>query len=199
MRTFLSGTEALTFEVGASISLSAARALVPSRFEVEARASLLLFKMSGLGVSLARFDYAEALWRISIRHEGVPAWFGVKCDLDHPVVRALGALVVRYPTRAAKIVGSEGRWLVEASEGKLDVRVSDEEAADVPPLRRVFVGDAYEIPWDEEPPARARSARLTVTDDSLVRATLGEDAKLDDHGVVHRGRVHMCGRARRLA
>src|SRR6185503_11270790 len=99
-KTVLRGTEALTLEVGASISSSFARGVVPERFEVEPRASLLLFKMSELAATFFPFvklDYAEALWRIAIRHEGEPAWFAIKCDLDHPVVRALGARLVRYP------------------------------------------------------------------------------------------------------
>ena len=195
------GTEALTLEVGASISLAFARANVPERFEVEPRASLLLFKMSELAASffpLAKFDYAEALWRISIRHEGEPAWFAIKCDLDHPVVRALGARLVRYPTRAASIVGSEARWSVTTAEAKLDLRVSDEDTAPVPTLRRMLVPGGYEIPWDEVAPTRARSARITSGDDGLLAATLGDEAKLDETGVVHRGRVHMCGFARRV-
>jgi hypothetical protein len=204
LKTHLRGTEALTLEVGASLSLSAARPLVPARFELDAepRANVLLFKMTGLaarGLSFATFDYFEALWRVSILHEGAPAWFAVACDIDHPVVRALGARLVRYPTRAARIVGSEGRWLVEAGGAKLDLRVSDEDTAAVPALRRTFVArgaNVYEIPWDEEPPAKARSARVTASDDSLLRATFGDAAKLDDTAVVHRGRVHMCGFAR---
>ena len=200
MKTFLRGTEALTLEVGVSIPEAAARALVPERFDVEPRASLLLFKMSELAASffpLVKFDYAEALWRVSIRRDGAPAWFAVKCDLDHPVVRAMGARLVRYPTRAARIVGSEGRWSVRAGDAALELRVSDEDAASPPPLRRVFVPGGYEIPWDEVPPSRARSARITVGDDALLRATFGEGAKLDTTGIVHRGRIHMCGFARR--
>lgn len=195
------GTEALTLEVGVSISSAFARAIVPERFEVEARASVLFFKMSELTASffpLAKFDYAEALWRIAIRHEGEPAWFAVKCDLDHPVVRTLGARLVRYPTRAARIIGSEGRWSVATSDAKLELRVSDDDDTEIPPLRRMFVPGGFEIPWDEVAPTRARSARITMGDDALVRATLGEDAKLDGTGVVHRGRVHMCGFARRV-
>lgn len=196
----LRGTEALTLEVGASLAPDEARALVPQRFELEGgRANILLFRMTGL--SMARFDYFEALWRVSVRHEGALAWVAVKCDIDHPIVRALGARFVRYPTREAKIVGSEGKWSVDASGTKLDLGVRDEDKAAVPALRRTFVasGDrVYEIPWNEEPPAKARSVKVTVQDDALVRATFGEGAKLDETGVVHRGRVHICGFARRV-
>ena len=190
------GTEALTLEVGTSLDLAAARALAPERFEVEDRASLLLFKMEGL--SVARFDYFEALWRISMRWEGAPAWLAVKCDIDHPVVRALGAQFVKYPTRAARIVGSEGKWSVDANGVKLDVRLKDDDAGKVPETRRTFVASGYEIPWEEEPPARARTVKVTVADDALVRATFGESAKLDETGVVHRGRIHICGLAKRI-
>ena len=196
----LRGTEALTLEVGASLAPKAARALVPQRFELEdGRANVLLFRMTGL--SVARFDYFEALWRVSVRHEGALAWFAVKCDIDHPIVRGLGARLVRYPTRAAKIVGSEGKWSVDAGGTKLEIGVRDEDKASVPELRRCFVasGDrVYEIPWNEEPPAKARAVRVKVEDDALVRATFGDGAKLDETGVVHRGRVHICGFAKRI-
>ncbi len=205
----LQGPEALSFEVGATLSSAAARALVPERFEIEAsddtaRASLLFFEMSGLvlrAVPFPAFDYREALWRVSIRHEGALAWFAVKCDIDQPIVRALGARIVRYPTRAARIVGSEGRWSVDAGGTKLDVRVKDEDKGEVPALRRTFVAsgrNVFEIPWDEVPPARARRVGISANDDALLRATFGESAKLDGEGVVHRGRVHICGSARRL-
>jgi len=190
------GTEALTLEVGANVD---SRKLVPDRFEVDGRANILFFKMTGL--SPFGFDYFEALWRVSVRHEGALAWLAVKCDIDHPIVRALGARFVRYPTRAARIVGSEGKWSVDAAGTKLDLGVRDEDKTSVPELRRTFVasGDrVFEIPWNEEPPAKARSVKLTVQDDALVRATFGEDAKLDETGVVHRGRVHICGFARRV-
>jgi len=204
-------------ELGATLDLAAARALVPERFAIDeqdgvARANVLLFKMSGLTMSalpVARFDYGEALWRVSIRHEGAPAWFAVKCDIDDPIVRALGGQLVKYPTRAARIVGSEAKWRVEArasgardaADSRLEVRVSDADDAPVPATRRTFVSRGarvFEIPWEEIPPSRARSARIAVLDAALLRATLGESARLDDTGVVLRGRVHMCGFARRL-
>ena len=192
----LRGTEALTLEIGADVD---ARKLVPDRFETDGRANVLLFRMTGL--SIARFDYFEALWRVSIVHEGAPAWFATKCDIDHPIVRALGARFVRYPVRAARIVGSEGKWSVDAGGTKLDVRVRDEDSAKVPELRRTFVasGDrVFEIPWNEEPPPKARSVKVNVEDDVLVKSTFGEGAKLDETGVVHRGRVHICGFAKRV-
>jgi hypothetical protein len=192
----LRGTEALTLEVGVNVD---ARKLVPERFEVDGRANLLLFKMTGL--SPFGFDYFEALWRVSVRHEGALAWVAVKCDIDHPIVRALGARFVRYPTREARIVGSEGKWSVDASGTKLELGVRDEDKAAVPELRRCFVasGDrVWEIPWNEEPPAKARAVKLSVQDDALVRATFGEGSTLDETGVVHRGRVHICGFAKRV-
>jgi uncharacterized protein YqjF (DUF2071 family) len=208
-RTRLRGTEALTLELAATLEAAATRELVPERFELDtadgaARASVLLFKMSGLAamaLPFPSFDYAEALWRVSIRHEGEPAWFAVKCDLDDPIVRALGARLVRYPTRAARIVGAEGRWRVEAEGSHLEVRVDDQDDAPIPETRRTFVADGarvYEIPWEEVAPSRARRARITVADDALLRATLGATAKLIPEAITLRGRVHMCGFARRL-
>ena len=110
----LRGTEALTLEVGASLPSSRAREMVPARFAVpsaeggDARGSLLFFRMTGLamdGLPFPSFDYGEALWRISVRLSSADdalAWFAVACDIDNPIVRALGARLVRYPTRAAK-------------------------------------------------------------------------------------------------
>ncbi|HEY2365353.1 MAG TPA: hypothetical protein VGH87_03165 [Polyangiaceae bacterium] len=190
------GTEALTLEIGANVD---AKKLVPERFEPNGRANVLLFKMTGL--SPFGFDYFEALWRVSVVHEGVLAWVAVKCDIDHPIVRALGARFVRYPTREARIVGSEGKWVVDCAGTKLELRLKDDDAAKMPELRRTFVASGervWEIPWNEEPPSKARSVRVTAADDALVRATFGEGAKLDDVGVVHRGRVHICGFAKRV-
>ena len=204
----LRGTEALTLEVGASLPSSRAREMVPARFAVpsaeggDARGSLLFFRMTGLamdGLPFPSFDYGEALWRISVRLSSADdalAWFAVACDIDNPIVRALGARLVRYPTRAAKIIASEAKWKV----GALELKVSDVDVGEIPTLRRTFVASGeriYEIPWDEIPPARARSVRVAVVNDGLVRKTFGEGAKLDETGIVHRGRVHMCGLARR--
>ncbi len=161
--------------------------------------------MTGLvmqGLPFPSFDYSEALWRVSVVFDGKPAWFGVACDIDHPIVRTVGARLVRYPTRAAKIIASEARWKVETPETAIELKVSDEDVGEIPTPRRTFVAAGkrvYEIPWDEIPPARARSVRVTVLNDGLVRKTFGEGAKLDETGIVHRGRVHICGRARRLA
>jgi hypothetical protein len=202
--TTLRGTEELTLEVGASVDETFARAAVPVRFELEtegarARASLLLFRMRGLRWRQLppAFDYMEALWRISVRSGGELAWFAVACDIDHPVVRFLGARVVRYPTREAKLMASEARWKDATKDAALELDISDVEPGAVPVLRRTFVS-SYEIPWSEEPPARARSVRVKVKEDALLRATFGEAATLDATGVVHRGRVHMCGAAKKV-
>ena len=123
-------------------------------------------------------------------------------EVDANLLVILDALLVDASvTRAAKIVGSEARWSLTAEGGKLELHVSDEDEADLPRLRRTFVarGEAvYEIPWDEIAPARARSAEVTVAEGSLLALTFGDAATLDGTGVVHRGRVHVCGFARRL-
>jgi hypothetical protein len=202
--TTLRGTEELTLEVGASLDEAFARAAVPARLELEAeggraRAGLLLFRMSGLRWRELppSFDYMEALWRISVRSGGELAWYAVACDIDHPVVRFLGARVVRYPTRAAKLMASEARWKDATNDAALELDISDVEPGVVPSLRRTFVS-SYEIPWTEQPPNRARSVRVKVKEDALLRATFGEDAKLDEMGVVHRGRIHMCDAAKKV-
>ncbi len=211
----LRGTEALTLEVGASLP-PVVRERVPARFDLPLeggapRGSLLFFRMTGLVWTAfpIPFDYSEALWRVSVAFDGEPAWLALACDLDHPIVRALGARIVKYPTRVAKLIPSESRWMValggakpEGVAGSLELRVSDVDAADVPKLRRTFVTSGkhvYEIPWDEEPPLKARSVSVKVTEGALVGATFGEGAKLDDVGVVHRGRIHLCGRAHRVS
>jgi uncharacterized protein YqjF (DUF2071 family) len=85
----LRGTEALTVEVGASLPVASARELWPHGLTLEVRdgravASLLFFRMNGLhlrGLPAPSLDYWEALWRLGIVWDGVPAWFGCACDL----------------------------------------------------------------------------------------------------------------------
>jgi hypothetical protein len=158
------------------------------------------------------FDYSEALWRVSVRFEGKAASFAVACDIDHPIVRMLVARFIKHRTRAAKIIASEGRWKVDGSaKGLLELGVSIDGSGaggtsrapdpETPVLRRVFVSvgsRVYEIPWGEVAPSRVRTARITVTTDTLASSTFGDGTKIDATAILHRGRVHLCASAHRI-
>lgn len=211
MRFELSGTEAHTIECEGVLAPDAARALVPAALELRERedgieVGLLCFAMHGLGASQPvrigpRFDYGEALWRIGVLWQGAPAWFAVVCDLDRPLVRGLGAWLVRYPVRPATIVVDAARAIVAASGAALEVKAEPTDARPDPvSLRPLFVAhrDAvWRIPWREDPAPHRRSATIRVEDDGLANTTMGARVRWDPHGLVHRGRVHHCGIAHR--
>ncbi|HUJ57519.1 MAG TPA: hypothetical protein VLX92_03475 [Kofleriaceae bacterium] len=200
MRTILRGTEADTLELDGTL---AAPPPIPAPLELAdepARVNLLLFAMRGLAlraVPWPRFDYHEALWRIAVRIRGEPGWLAVACDLDSATIRAFGRRVVRYPTRVARF---GERWSVDAGGGSLIARVT--ELADSPPAqpaRRTFVRDRdrlYEIPWQEIAAPERRTAAIDVVTDTLSRPTFGDSPAWARSGLVHRGRIHMCGVAR---
>ncbi len=209
--TFLAGTEAHTLELGLSIDAARARALAGAELEPEiaghaARADVLFFAMRGLGVSgvpFGRIDYGEALFRLSVRWRDRPAWLALACDLDARAVQVLGRWLVRYPVRAATFEIDGRRFATSAAEGRLSVEAEpSEDAAPAEPARPMLVRDGgvlYRIPWREEPAPWRRWARCEVRDDALARATFGAAPTFDASGVVHRGRVHRCGVARRAA
>lgn len=203
----LRGTEERTLEIGGSIGRDV---LPPLPFELETdddrvRVEVLFFRMRGLrvrGTPAPSFDYDEALWRVGVRFEGELAWFALACDLDSWSVRTTGAALVRYPVRRARFSIEDGRFAVEDDRGR-SFRVRVTETCEVPelrPPRRTLVrsnGALFEIPWKEEPTDERRVASPTIEDDALVRATFGASVRWD-RAVVQRGRVHRCGRARRL-
>ena len=203
------GEETTTLELLGALALPTARGLVPSALALEeadgrAVVGLLLFQMRGLGlrgVPGPSFDYSEALWRIGVVVDGQPAWFAVACDLDHLAVRAMGRLMIRYPTRAAAIAWTAGDSVTLEVGNPLgafhvSARPEGSEVASVPP-RRAFVGGGslYEVPWREEPAPFRRVASVEVLDDSLTLATLGE-VSWRRNALLHRGRIHRCGLAR---
>jgi hypothetical protein len=202
VRTILKGTEAETLELDGTLPV-AARLRVPAPLQVDdgpVRVNVLWFAMHGLalrGVPWPRFDYCEALWRIAARIAGEPAWFAIACDLDSPTIRAFGRRVVRYPTRVARF---GARWSVEADGGTLATRVAETTESPEPvPARRTFVRDrdrVYEIPWEEIAAPVRCVARVEVVADTLSERTFGERATWASSGLVHRGRIHMCGVAR---
>lgn len=201
----LRGEETVTVELTGSLARDEARRLVPQRLALEeigerAVVGLLLFQMRGLklaGLPGPSFDYSEALWRIGVAEQGQPAWYAVACDVDHGAVRALGRLLIRYPTRAGVI-----RWTTPTTTVEVNGRVlqisADPADVDVAPVpaRRAFVGDLYEVPWREDPAPYRRTAAIEVLDDGLALATVGA-VTWQPTGLLHRGRIHRCGFARR--
>ncbi len=230
----LAGVEALTIELDGSVPVAAARALAGPRIDLDARdgrasVSLLLFRMRGLrpvgvgwpfgapgraphGAPFApipgpAFDYDEALWRVGVRHEGLPAWLVVACDLDSVAIRVAGRWLVRYPARRAAFEmardGERWRARVDAAGASIAVSAAELPASPPPaPPRRVIArsgGALHEIPWREDPAPHRREADVTVPLDSLGEVTFGARVDWAPRGLVHTGRVHRCGVARRLA
>jgi hypothetical protein len=210
MRFELSGTEAHTIECEGVLARDAARTLVPGELELATRedgvgVGLLCFAMHGLGAAQPvrvgpRFDYGEALWRVGVMWQGAPAWFAVVCDLDRPIVRGLGAWLVRYPVRTATIVVDAARAVVAAERRALEVLAEPtEHRPEAVPPRPLLVAhrDALlRIPWREDPAPHRRRATIRIEDDGLARKTMGARVRWDPHGLVHRGRIHHCGIAR---
>jgi hypothetical protein len=209
MRTFLSGTEEHTLELGVSLDAARARelagALVPDLADGRGRGDVLFFAMRRLGVTgvpLARFDYGEALFRLSVIWQGQPAWLALACDLDRKVIQLLGRWLVRYPVRAARFELAATHFAVTAGSEALvvDAEPGDREPA-AEPARPLIVRageQLYRIPWREDPAPWRRIARCTPQAADLAHATFGTDVTFDATGVVHRGRVHRCGIARRV-
>jgi hypothetical protein len=190
LTTILRGTESDTLELEGTLLDGA-------------RVSLLFFAMSGLklrGVPWPGFDYNEALWRTDARIEGEPAWLAVACDLDSALVRAFGRRIVRYPTRVARFTG---RWSVENDAGVFSVRaIPAASSPDPMAARRTLVRDGgrvWEIPWQEIPAPERHVAKVEVLSDSLSEPTFGARVEWSSRGLVHRGRTHMCGIARRTS
>lgn len=206
----LRGTESFTVELTGALALDEARPLAGSlplapRPDGLAEVSLLLFRMRGLGVRGLpgpRFDYGEALWRLGVSLDGAPSWLGLCCDLDHPLVRRVGARMVRYPVREARLAfdPEAGSVRVDAPAGALHVttEITAEEPAAVPPRPLVVRDDGrlYRIPWREEPAPYRRRATAAVHG-PLGALTLAPSLTWDAAALVHRGRVHRCGLAER--
>lgn len=216
MRVELSGIEAATIELAASIAEADARALLLSsrlapamREDGRVEASLLVIEMRGLGLSSLpgpRFDYREALWRMGVMHEGARAWLGLRCDLDRALIRGTGALLIRYPVRRAEIdIEHEGeRWstAVTAGGASFEARLDlDAESPSPEPPRALLVehsGHLYRVPWREDPAPFRRRADAAVTGD-LGTQTFARSLLWDRAALVHRGRVHRCGFAQRIS
>jgi hypothetical protein len=209
-RTLLTGREALTLEVELAVDPLAVARLVPRRLSLApgpdgaAVVSLLCFAMDGLhldGLPRPGLSYGEALWRLRARRDGADVFFALACDLDSPLVRAVGASLIRYPVRRADFSFGDGRLLVATAAGRLSVTATPvDEVPPIAPALPVLAarGEAlYEIPWRETPTPSRRWATLAVHDDSLAVATCGP-SRWPARGVVMQGRLHHCGLATRV-
>lgn len=212
MRFELSGTEVYTIECSGVASRAAVRSLVPDAVALpeadDVEVGLLCFAMRGLGATLPlrigpRFDYAEALWRIGVVWQGAPAWFAVTCDLDRPLVRTMGAMMVRYPVRSAAIVVDPTHATIRCDVGSLEVRARAlAESPDPVAPRPLLVASGrslFRIPWHEDPAPERHAAEVDAVDDGLEHATLGTRVRWSSRGLVHRGRIHRCGFAARIS
>jgi hypothetical protein len=209
MRTFLEGTEDLTLEARGVVALAAVR---PSArgLPVEevpgppgaAAVSLLLFRMQGLGLRGLRglgLDYGEALFRLAVRWEGEPAWLGLACHLDHPLVRTAGKWLMRYPVIDARFSWEESgaRVLAGGRAIHLSARpTEDSPPAEAPRPMLVRSGASFSrIPWEEAPAQYRRVAEIAVNDEGIGSQIFGAEPVWSARGLLHRGRVHRCGLA----
>jgi len=114
--------------------------------------------------------------------------------LDSAIVRAFGRRVIRYPARKARF---DGRWSVTTDRGTITVAPTEKsEQPRASPPRRTLVreGDrTWEIPWEEIPAPERRKATVEILSDTLSEPTFGARVKWSPEGLVHRGRIHMCG------
>lgn len=214
------GTESVSVELSARLDLAATDAIarrVPAPLVLErdgagrGSASLLVLEMSGLGLGglPPRFDYLEVLYRLGVEVDGAPAWLALRCDIDRPLVRSFARAVIRYPVCPATITIDErgDRTLTlraHTARDHLSVTLAVVEGHDAPearPPRRTFVVDGptlFEIPWDERPAPLRHHADLVAVDGPSIDAVFGGSVTLDPRAVVHHGRVHRCGAARRV-
>lgn len=211
--TVLTGREALTLEVELGCEAAAARSVLPARLELDVHAdgwasvSVLLFSMEQMrvkGLPTPGLAYHEVLWRLRARLDGSPVFFAVACDLDHPLVRGLGATLLRYPVRRARFEFSESSVRASAAGGTLHFVTQPIEGSAAPVVRDplpVFSrqGDAlFRIPWDETPTSHRAEVRLEVRDDSLASRTMRGALRWPERAVAMRGRRHHCGFASRV-
>lgn len=207
-RTVLTGREALTLEVELVCEATAARSVLPTRLELDVHAdgwasvSLLLFSMEQMrvkGLPTPGLAYHEVLWRLRARLDGSPVFFAVACDLDHPLVRGLGATLIRYPVRRARFEFSESSFRESAAEGTLHLVTQPLEGSATPIVREPLPvlsrqGDAlYRIPWEETPTSQRTEVRLEVRDDSLASRTMPGALRWPERATAMRGRRHHCG------
>lgn len=211
-RIELAGIEAHTLELTGRIPAEVAArrlpaALTPREDRDGVELGVLAFAMRGLGLVRPvrigpRFDYGELLWRIGVTWRGEAAWFATTCDLDRAAIRAMGAWLVRYPVRAARITLDARALSVHVGTAALAVRVGEAmRTCDPVAPRPVLVGGSgrlSRIPWREEPAPERGWVSVEIDDGGLGRATLGAEITWDRAALAHAGRRHRCGIAVRV-
>lgn len=211
VETLLRGVEAVTVELDGRLELARAKSIVGPGLELEAvdgaaLVNLFAFQMEGMsvrGVPGPRLDYGELLWRVAVRHSDQPAWLCLACDIDTMIVRALGALLVRYPTREARIdVGERRLEGVDPEQGRFVLQLERREGAVVDgPERAMLVrsrGALYRIPWGSGVAPERWNADVRVEHASLARKTFEGDVAWSAVARVMRARPHECGVARAI-
>lgn len=214
MALTLSGTEELSIEVHGVVPKERGKALaggLPVELvRGQVPVSVLLLQMKNLkpdGAPVPGMNYGEALWRVGVMIDGEPAWLGLVCDIDNAVVRKSGGWLVRYPTRTAKFhfEGSQARGAVDlTANGKRCAVFATPTLAEPPepePPRRLVVRNAnalWEVPWSEDPAPFRRVARIAFAAEELAEETFGPQVRFLPEGLLHRGRVHHCGVAKKL-
>jgi hypothetical protein len=216
----LSGVEHVSVEVGVSLGAAATLAMearVPSPLVLarggsgHAHASLLVLEMRGLGLGRLppRFGYREVLYRLGVTIDGAPAWLALRCDIDRPLVATMARSLIRYPVRSATIAIDEpsGATLslgARTSSDDLAMTLSLVPGRGTPeaiPPRRTFVVDGgalFEVPWDERPAPERHDADVVACSGSALEAAFGGPTTFEPRALVHRGRGHFCGPARRV-
>lgn len=215
----LTGTEVISIELSGSLSPAATgsfAARVPAPLAIArddggaGHVSVLVLEMHGLGLArgLPRFDYREVLYRLGVTVDGQAAWLALRCDLDRALVRAMAARIIRYPVCGARIDIDEPdartvtfRAVTDGDVLAASLRLAEEGAAPaVAPPRRTFVidrGRLYEVPWDERAAPVRAEALVSGVDAGGCTTVFGAGVDLDARAIVHRGRGHVCGAARR--
>lgn len=209
IETLLRGTEALTVELDGRLDLARAKSLVGPGLEPEpvdgaALVNLFAFQMEGMsvrGVPGPRLDYGELLWRIAVRHSDQPAWLCIACDIDTMIVRALGAVLVRYPVREARIDVGERRLAgVDPEDDRLVLQLERRESAVADVASRAMLvrsrGALYRIPWGAGVAPERWNADVRVEHASLARKTFDADVAWSSVARLMRARPHECGIAR---
>lgn len=207
----LAGTEELSFELGGTVPASAARAFVPRGLELlesagVAEIALTVFRMKGLRIRRLPgpgLDYSEALWRLAVLREGLPAWLALACDLDSGLVRALGHALIRYPVRPARLVLAPRSFTLSVDGAELSVALGEQSGLELrsPASRPLLVaarGKLWRVPWGEIPPREAESRVVEIVSDGLSPLSVARVDWAPDATLLT-GRGHRCGVAAELA
>lgn len=166
------------------------------------RVQLFCFAVEDLrmtGVPLVRASYAEILWRIAVRAGGEPAWWVIACDLEALGPRLLASRYVRYPVRRSRVAVTAEEVRAATGDGELAITLGDPSGEERDAEQRILlVGDdaGWSVPWGDAERS-GRAVRVTVTADSLARATLGSPVTWAQTALVRSGREHRCGIAQR--